>query len=206
MTSRRAKPLSAEDLAAWRRLSETLDRKFREDHEPLFEPPAPPAAQPLQPASQPLAPQPKRRLEHQPKPEPTWRQTAARPLIAPEPSDGVDRRTARRLKRGDLKPSARIDLHGMTETRAHQALIGFIHREFAHGSRWVLIITGKGRSNDAGGDWARIGGSTRGVLARLAPIWLSQPPLSGMVTNVVQAPRNRGGEGAIYVSLRRSHR
>ena len=49
-----------------------------------------------------------------------------------------------KLKRGQIAPDARIDLHGMTEAAAHRALLAFLAGAQARGLRLVLVITGKG--------------------------------------------------------------
>ncbi|MEL6794967.1 MAG: Smr/MutS family protein, partial [Pseudomonadota bacterium] len=72
----------------------------------------------------------------------------------------------------------------------------------AMGHRLVLVITGKGGSDDFSG-YAPFSGEGRGVLRREAPIWLSTPPLSHMVVNVSQAHPRHGGGGALYVYLKR---
>ena len=117
---------------------------------------------------------------------------------------GLDRRTAKRLSRGESAPEARIDLHGMTAERAHGALISFIRSQHAAGARCVLVITGKGgrRTDDLNG-WRP---ERVGVLRTMAPEWLRQAPIAGLVTGVYQAHRRHGGEGALYVYLRKRSR
>lgn len=112
----------------------------------------------------------------------------------------MDRKALTRLKGGKLDPEARIDLHGMTLAQAHPALIGFIQRSQAQGRRLVLVITGKGAALDGDGPIFE----RRGVLKRQVPHWLHQAPLAGAVLQVAQAHRRHGGEGALYVYLRRS--
>jgi len=115
----------------------------------------------------------------------------------------MDRRRFGKLKKGRLTPEARLDLHGMTLDRAHGALGGFIRRAHADGKRLVLVITGKGRTarDDEGPIPVR-----PGVLRHQVPAWLQAPPLSAMVLQVTQAHRRHGGEGALYVYLRRGGR
>ena len=117
-----------------------------------------------------------------------------------ESTPGLDRKTAKALKKGERSPEARVDLHGMTLERAHGALTRFILAEQARGTRCVLVITGKG------GDYQgrAIGyGDGRGALKRDVPRWLCEPALTGAVVGVFQAHRRHGGEGALYVYLRR---
>jgi DNA-nicking Smr family endonuclease len=110
----------------------------------------------------------------------------------------MDRRNYDRLRRGKLKPEARIDLHGMTAAQAHSRLNVFIADSQARGFRLVLVITGKGRSSGTD-DFHRTGG----VLRQSVPHWLHQPHISPMVLEIVQAHIRHGGEGAYYVYLRR---
>ena len=61
----------------------------------------------------------------------------------------------------------------------------------ARGYRAVLVITGQGRR----------GGS--GVIRASAPEWLQSPALRGVVSGFAPAARRHGGDGALYVTIRR---
>jgi DNA-nicking Smr family endonuclease len=112
----------------------------------------------------------------------------------------MDQKAYGRLRRGKLKPDARIDLHGMTLAQAHPALTGFILRSASAGHRLVLIITGKGKDRDSGGPIP-----TRfGVLRHQVPQWLSMAPLGGLVLQISESHIRHGGQGAYYVYLRRA--
>ncbi|MEQ9260239.1 MAG: Smr/MutS family protein [Roseovarius sp.] len=112
----------------------------------------------------------------------------------------MDKKAYGRLKRGKLKPEARIDLHGMTLAQARPALTGFIMRAHAEGQRLVLVITGKGkRAEDVGPIPAR-----PGVLRHNVPHWLQTQPLGPLVLQISPAHLRHGGQGAYYVYLRRS--
>lgn len=141
---------------------------------------------PLRPA-QPeeiVAPPPKRETKSRRAPAPT---TPA-PLARPSKSiDALDRRTAARLKRGTLAIEARLDLHGMTQAEAHDALTRFIARAQKHGSRAVLVITGKS-----------------GVLHGAVPRWLDEGDNRGRILAIRRAHAQHGGEGALYLMLRRA--
>lgn len=103
-----------------------------------------------------------------------------------------------KLKRGKLRPEARIDLHGMTLAQAHPALTSFVLNARAAGKRLVLVITGKGRPNDHDAPMP----ARAGRLRHDVPRWLSLPPLVAAVLQVAPAHRRHGGEGALYVYLR----
>jgi DNA-nicking Smr family endonuclease len=111
--------------------------------------------------------------------------------LAPGRAAGLDKRNAQRLRRGQLRPEARIDLHGMTQAEAHGELNGFVAESQMAGRRKVLVITGKGSVKDGG------------VLRRMVPRWLNQPPLRAMVVAIEQAAPRDGGLGAYYLLLRR---
>lgn len=115
------------------------------------------------------------------------------------PAPRMDAKAHGRLKRGKLRPEARIDLHGLTLAEAHPALTGFILSSHAAGRRLVLVITGKGKLRD---DIAPIP-ARRGLLRHQVPQWLGLPPLGQVVLQVTPAHISHGGEGAFYVYLSR---
>ena len=119
--------------------------------------------------------------------------TPVRPDLVPGNTPGVDRRTATRLRRGKLDVEARIDLHGHTQAQAHRALDGFIMASVDAGRRCVLVITGKGGR----------GGLGTGVIRAAVPHWLGVAPLRDHVLAINPARQQDGGEGALYVLLRR---
>ncbi len=129
-----------------------------------------------------------------PKPQPLTRSTKAAPPPQPPPLAPLGRRERSQLSRGKKSIDARIDLHGMTQTRAHEALLGFLQRATRDGLTFVLVITGKGR----------IGGSERGVLRRQVPQWLGLPEFRALVVSFEEAHIGHGGEGALYVRVRRT--
>ena len=133
---------------------------------------------------------------------------AARPVSAtaarkPPPPDldhgaivGLDRRKAERLKRGRVPVEATLDLHGMSQTAAHDALVGFLAVSQTRGRRCVLVITGKGLGKG-------IGPEAGGILRRQVPLWLNQPPSRERVLAFDYAQPRHGGMGALYVLLKR---
>lgn len=129
---------------------------------------------------------------------------APRTLAPPAPKPIVlERRKARRIARGTEEIEARIDLHGMTQDDAHHALLGFIRRCHAGGMRTVLVITGKGGAGGARRDDDHVIPRPRGVLRRNVPRWLSGPEIGALVISYATAHIRHGGEGALYVRLRR---
>ena len=121
------------------------------------------------------------------------------------PTGGLDGRTAERLRRGLIEPEARLDLHGFTEERAHQALARFLANAQANHYRLVLVVTGKGTASgpeDASFD-LQLAMRRRGVLKSLVPRWLKEPHLAPFVAGTSPAHRRHGGEGALYIYLRK---
>jgi DNA-nicking Smr family endonuclease len=107
-------------------------------------------------------------------------------------ASGVDKRTMDRLRRGQLPVEAEIDLHGHILDEAHRVLNAFIAGHAAAGRRCVRVITGKGSFRQGGG-----------VLKTAVPRWLNESPLRDGILAFSHARRDDGGEGALYVLLRR---
>jgi DNA-nicking Smr family endonuclease len=190
--SRRVRP---DELDLWNRVAGTTNRLNR-----------PPPKEDTKPGTRPRKPAP------QADPIPPFRLGEVAQSTAPTHdlmgtvSDRVrnapvkmDRKTHTKMKRGKLRPEARIDLHGMTMDRAHPALTGFIMRSAGEGKRLVLVITGKGKDRDDDGPIP----ARRGVLRHNVPHWLSVPPLSQLVLQITPAHVSHGGGGAYYVYLKR---
>lgn len=114
----------------------------------------------------------------------------------------LDRQTSRQLERGRLEVEARLDLHGMRQRDAHAQLRRFLKTAQARGLRHVLVITGKGADQEASKSFYEE--DERGVLRNAVPHWLAEPEFASLVVSFSQAPRRLGGEGALYVRLRRA--
>ncbi len=111
-----------------------------------------------------------------------------RPLS--HPPQPIEPKRHRRLAVEREAIGARIDLHGFDQDRARTALTDFVLRSRAEGRRSVLVITGKGALG-------------AGVLRRHVPEWLAAAPLRNAVAGLSEAHRRHGGEGALYVALKR---
>jgi DNA-nicking Smr family endonuclease len=128
--------------------------------------------------------------------------------VASHPSSGasgLDGRTDDRLRRGMIKPEARIDLHGFTERDAHHALLLFLRTAQARHHKLALVITGKGArlAPDTPFDM-ELNYRSRGILKSVVPRWLREPAFAGIVAGARAAHARHGGDGALYVYLRRS--
>ena len=135
----------------------------------------------------------------------------AAPIVLPRkkpvpPIAEFDRKNAKKLRSGRVEIEARLDLHGMWQDEAHRALRAFLHRAHGRGLRWVMVITGKGglggRADDTGEDVIPV--RDRGVLKRNVPRWLTEPDIRSLVISFTEAAAAHGGEGALYVHLRKN--
>lgn len=116
------------------------------------------------------------------------RQRAAAPQTPPLPPSlaPLDRRAKRRVASGRDAIDARFDLHGLTQSEAHAELLYFLRSATARDARLVLVITGKS-----------------GVLRRQVPQWLALPEFRALTIGFETAHVRHGGDGALYVRLRR---
>jgi DNA-nicking Smr family endonuclease len=180
MRGRRGKILTPADIALWREVARSVTPlPGRAPLEP--EPPA--AASPLTEASRPVI-----AAALQP---PTSRPSA--PPLAP-----LERRLRTQLRRGQQSVEAVIDLHGMRQDAAHDALRGFLRREQGRGTKLALVVTGKGAAGSS------LFGDERGVLRRMVPHWLRLPDIRPFVVGFEEAEQRHGGSGALYIRLRRA--
>lgn len=117
------------------------------------------------------------------------------PLPSAPPSRDMDKRSKTKLKRGDYPIDGTLDLHGLTEAKAHQQLTRFLLAHHENKSRCLLVITGQGRNTDTG--------RAEGALRRNLPRWCQEAPVAPFILSVEQAQTRHGGNGAFYILLRR---
>jgi DNA-nicking Smr family endonuclease len=106
------------------------------------------------------------------------------------PADRIEPNRKRRIAKEHDPIGARLDMHGLDQDQARATLEGFIRRAYDDRHRAVLIITGKGKVG-------------AGVLKQRTPEWLSGPAVRDMIAGVSTADQRHGGEGALYVALKR---
>ena len=169
--------MTHEELALWHHAVRDTAPLQGEPLPPPPPPPAPPPATAFPPPAKPAPP-----------PAPTSR-AASKRLDLSGPID-LDRRSWLKLRRGNYPIDARLDLHGLTQAEAHGRLVAFLATAQARGNRCVLVITGRGLR-------------TGGTLRAMTPRWLEAEPNRGRVLSFAQAQLHHGGEGALYVLLRR---
>jgi DNA-nicking Smr family endonuclease len=177
-----------DDAALWAKVAGTASPLKRGRDAPAPKPAkiAAPAAKARPPkAQQPAQPAPK---------------SAPKPAHVPRAAP-LDRQTSRQLDKGRLEVEARLDLHGMRQRDAHAQLRRFLKTAQARGLKHVLVITGKGAEQAANRSFYEE--DERGVLRNAVPHWLSGPDFATLVVSYSPAPRRLGGEGALYVRVRR---
>lgn len=106
---------------------------------------------------------------------------------------GVQKTTVRKLKRGDCRPAATLDLHGRTAAEAEIALDRFLARAAGRGLTELLVIHGKGLRSGP------VGGVLRGVTCE-------HLKRHAAVLAFCSAQPRDGGSGAMYVLLRAGRR
>jgi len=110
------------------------------------------------------------------------------------PLTALGRKAKQRVARGKEPIDGRLDLHGLTQREAHTTLFRFLNAASLRGARLVLVITGKGG----------VGQGERGILKRQVPQWLALPEFREWVVGFERAHTAHGGEGALYVRMRRN--
>ncbi|MAZ99352.1 MAG: hypothetical protein CMM39_07935 [Rhodospirillaceae bacterium] len=123
---------------------------------------------------------------------------------SPGRAPGIDRNTSLRLRKGKMRIEYRLDLHGLSQKKARSALEQCIAVSRSNHLRSLLVITGKGRKKNYENEASHI--SNFGVLRRVVPQWLIEPPLSDFVLAFSPAQPEHGGSGAFYVLLRKEEK
>ncbi|MEE9455469.1 MAG: Smr/MutS family protein [Paracoccaceae bacterium] len=196
MARRKGRTLSAQDCEVWSKLAKTTT--------PLR--PQPPVAPDFQPKPAPLVQKPiipqLTRIGAMVQQARVTINLATDPMQAAKaPGNQMDRRRFEQLRKGKIKPDARLDLHGLTADQAHSQLIAFIHRSHGAGKRLALVITGKGNTTHAE---EGIMPTRQGILRHSLPHWLDRADLRPLILQITPAHAKHGGGGAYYVYLRRS--
>lgn len=102
---------------------------------------------------------------------------------------GVQKQVFKKLKRGQYRIEAELDLHGLTKLEAQEELTTFIEQVRMEGIRCVRIIHGKG-----------YGSSNKGpVIKPLVNQWLQR---RAEILAFSSARPVDGGTGAVYVLLK----
>ncbi len=113
---------------------------------------------------------------------------------------GIDKATLKRFKKEEFAIEAVLDLHGLTEDAAFEKVDNFIPQCYNQGKRCIVIVTGKGLSVHEGEDIF----TPKGILRKQVPQWLNMPRLRGMILVYKHPSERLGGQGALYILLRRN--
>ncbi len=183
--------LSAGEAALWRKVTETV--------KPLRSP-LPLAGGvgggPVAPSSGTPTPNPSRKREGNKGRLPPMRPPVPPPT--PAPTHGLDTSWDRKLARAAIAPDFTLDLHGHTLDQAHARLDSGLAQAKAMGARLVLLVTGKPRPVDPADR-----GQRRGAIRAKVLDWLAAGPHGADIAAVRPAHRRHGGEGALYLVLKR---
>jgi DNA-nicking Smr family endonuclease len=130
-------------------------------------------------------------------PMPSRQPLIAASKIAPS-QKSIEPNLKRRVMRGHEPINATLDLHGLTQLRAQDALEDFVRYRASRGDRTLLIITGKGIKKTG---YLQL--EQKGVLREMVPLWLNAPDLAPLIAGIEPAHQHHGGGGALYVRLKR---
>lgn len=196
MTPPRRSPgrhLTAEERAIWSQVAKTvkpLEPKIRRAPQQVEELVAEVAAVP--------APQPKKIKGRVPPPLPPRQPVASSAKLRPDAPLNLDGSWERRISKGTLLPDFSLDLHGSNLDQAYVRLMHGLVQAKAMGARVVLIVTGKSRPVDSADR-----GTARGAIRAKIADWLGASEHASDIVAIRGAHRRHGGQGAIYVVLKR---
>ena len=182
--------LTVEEAAAWQKLAESvtpLSGAVRKNQTPIASSEAMP---PQTPAKTAVIAQARRDRIATPPPK--------RTDPRPKHPAGLDSHWERRLKSGSLDPDFTLDLHGHGLDSAYHRLDRGVAQARAMGARVILLIAGKHRPVEAADR-----GASRGAIRAKVLDWLAAGPHGSAIAAVRKAHRKHGGEGALYLVLRR---
>ena len=178
--------LSDDEAALWARVAETVD--------PL-KPRQPRVATGVQ-APMPLSPVPPRAARPNRPAKPA--SDGVRPPRRSSTGGGLDASWERKLAKAGIEPDFTLDLHGHTLDQAYHRLDRGMRQAKAMGARLVLVVTGKARPVDPADR-----GRARGAIRAKILDWLAAGDHGADIAAVRKAHRRHGGEGALYLVLRR---
>lgn len=133
---------------------------------------------------------------------PNPRQPVREPLAGPVPRSGeetgLDSHWDRRMKAGRLDPDLTLDLHGHTLDTAYERIMAGLDQARMMGARVVLVVAGRERPVDPADRMAK-----RGAIRAKLLDWLAASRHADTITAVRRAHIRHGGEGALYLILKR---
>ncbi|MEP1421316.1 MAG: Smr/MutS family protein [Erythrobacter sp.] len=130
---------------------------------------------------------------------PLTRTNSPAPTKRPMASNQLDGSWNRKLKSGQIAPDYTLDLHDHNLDRAYDRIMGGLDQARMMGARVVLVVAGRERPVDPADR-----GSKRGVIRAKLLDWLAVSRHADSIAAVRRAHIRHGGEGALYLVLRRS--
>lgn len=173
------RPLSPDEQALWEALARTV-RPLRPGARPQPMPVSPVKAKPVTAT-----------------PPPPFMAPVAMPVRTPTAT--LDSTWEKRIRGGNLTPDFSIDLHGHTLSAAHARLNQLISAAWAQGARTLLVVTGRPPKIRGIGNAESRRGAIRGEIGH----WLESGPYADHIASIRVAHPRHGGDGALYVILRR---
>jgi DNA-nicking Smr family endonuclease len=129
----------------------------------------------------------------------TARRPVHQPPVAPAPEQpGLDSHWDRRMKAGRLDPDLTLDLHGHTLDTAYDRIMAGLDQARMMNARVVLVIAGRERPVDPADRMAK-----RGAIRAKLLDWLAASRHGAAISAVRRAHVRHGGEGALYLILKR---
>jgi len=184
--------LSPQEAALWGKLSSTVEPLRQEGMRKITNPAPITGGKPAETLGKAKAAVPGS-LQQRPR-------MAAQPPASPPAARGagLDSHWERRLSRNSTDPDFTLDLHGHTLEQAYRRLDAGIMQAKAMGARLVLVVTGKPRPVDAADR-----GERRGAIRAKILDWLAAGQHASDIAAIRKAHRRHGGEGALYLVLKR---
>lgn len=198
--------LNADEQAAWAKLAESVTPLSGRARPTPVKPVNEPQTAPLNQSGKPVMPTPR----------PPASGAAGRPASPPAPSSPpsslarspaqrrafasqLDSNWNRRLKAGQIAPDYTLDLHGHTLDSAYSRAISGLDQAQAMGARVVLVIAGRERPVDPADR-----GHRRGAIRAKLLDWLAASHHADSIAAIRRAHIRHGGEGALYLVLKRT--
>ena len=110
----------------------------------------------------------------------------------------LEKNLQKKIYKGKIKIERTLDLHGFSLIESEDKVNDFIKSCYEKDFKLVLIITGKGQRLTVEDGWRGTG-----KLKENLPIWLKNPINSKRIVWFDTAPKNKGGDGAFVVYLKR---
>lgn len=186
--------LSQAEAALWARLAETVTPLPGKKLPPAQTEPAPPGKS-ADPAHHPHP--------AKPQPHPGLPAKGAHKVPMPPPhrapvGGSLDSHWERRFKSGRIDPDLTLDLHDHSLDAAYARIMAGLDQARSMGARVVLVIAGRERPVDPADRQTK-----RGAIRAKLLDWLAASHHADSIAAVRRAHRSHGGEGALYLVLKR---